>query len=333
LESNLFVIGAPRSGTTLLTRVLAAHSAILGRPEPHLITPLAHLGYYASVEKAPYDPINVRQAIGEFVRDLPRGEDDYLDALRAYTNTLYTRMLAPSGKRIFLDKTPAYALVLDFLTRLYPDAYYIVLTRNPMAIWSSYVKSFFDGDFEVAHAHNPLLERYLPAMGRFLRDRPVERIHQLRYEDFVEAPDQHVQAICSFLEIPFEADILNYAAHSYEFKGLGDPLNVDRQQRPVNSSVAKWTSEMAEREGFVNQARQILEHLLDEDLEIWGYSRESIRSALDGANAPTRQRKLHLPNRYLLERKILIHLRRNIHQNALGKIVRKIRFMCDVLLR
>jgi len=316
-----------------LTRVLAAHSAILGRPEPHLITPLAHLGYYASVEKAPYDPINVRQAVREFVRDLPRGEADYLDALRAYTDTLYTRMLAPSGKRIFLDKTPAYALVLDFLTKLYPDAYYIVLTRNPMAIWSSYVKSFFDGDFEVAHAHNPLLERYLPAMGRFLRDRPVARIHQLRYEDFVEAPEQHIQAICGFLEIPFEHEILNYAAHDYEFKGLGDPLNVDRQQRPVNSSVAKWTSEMAERDGFVAQARQILEHLLDEDLEITGYSREAIQTALDGATAPPRQRKFRLPNRYLLERKLLVHLRRNIHQNTLGKIIRKIQFVCDVLLR
>ena len=48
----VFLIGAPRSGTTLLARMLSAHSLILGRAEPHLITPLAHLGYFASVQKA-----------------------------------------------------------------------------------------------------------------------------------------------------------------------------------------------------------------------------------------------------------------------------------------
>ena len=49
-----------------------------------------------------------------------------------------------------------------------------------MAIWSSYVESFFDGDAGVAHAHNPLIERYVPAMSRFLRERPVPKPGVLR---------------------------------------------------------------------------------------------------------------------------------------------------------
>jgi len=112
----IFLIGAPRSGTTLLARMLSAHSQIYGRAEPHLVTPIAHLGYYGTVQKAPYDPFNVEQAIRELVADLPRGEADYLDALRAYTDTMYERIMAKApGKRLFLDKTPAYALVLPWL--------------------------------------------------------------------------------------------------------------------------------------------------------------------------------------------------------------------------
>ena len=135
----LFVIGSPRSGSTLLTRMLGAHSAVHSPAEPHLLTPLAHLGFYESIEQAPYDPIITERAIRELVAALPRGEEDYLDALRACTDTLYGRLLEPSGRRILLDKTPAYALVLDFVARLYPKAHFLVLTRSPLAIWSSVV--------------------------------------------------------------------------------------------------------------------------------------------------------------------------------------------------
>src|ERR1043166_1681015 len=100
---RIFLIGAPRSGTTPLARMLGAHSQIYQRAEPHLITPIAHLGYYGKVQKAPYDPQNAEQAIHELVAELPRGEADYLDALRAYADTLYERLLAATpGKRFFL---------------------------------------------------------------------------------------------------------------------------------------------------------------------------------------------------------------------------------------
>ena len=77
-------------------------------------------------------------------------------------------MLSTSESSYFLDKTPANALVLPFLQRLYPDAKYVVLTRHPLAVFSSFANSFFDGDWEGAHAFNPILERYVPAMATFL---------------------------------------------------------------------------------------------------------------------------------------------------------------------
>ena len=76
LEKRLvFLIGPPRSGSTLLARMLGAHSAVCAPEEPHLITPLAHLGYFASVDAAPYDPVITRQAARALVAELPGGED------------------------------------------------------------------------------------------------------------------------------------------------------------------------------------------------------------------------------------------------------------------
>src|SRR5215475_9242320 len=133
--------------------MIGAHSLIYGRPEPHLITPLAHLGYYAKVDKAPYDAVLAAEAQREFVERLPHGEQDYIDACRAYCDTLYLRMLSTQpGKSIFLDKTPAYALILDFISKIYPTAKYVMLTRHPLAVFSSYAESFFNSDYAPARS-------------------------------------------------------------------------------------------------------------------------------------------------------------------------------------
>jgi len=329
----IFLIGAPRSGTTLLARMLGAHSAIYGRAEPHLITPIAHLGYFDSVQKAPYDPNNVQQAIRELVADLPRGEDDYLDALRAYTDVIYERILATApGKRLFLDKTPAYALVLPFLTRLYPRARYVVLTRHPLAVLSSYVESFFDGDYAVAVAHNPILARYVPALARMVRERPVPLVH-VRYEELVRDPETHFRRICEYLGVPFEAEAITYGDSGEAPKGLGDPTGVARHSRPVTSSVSKWAAEIAANPSTLALVSRLVDELDPLDLDTLGYPRARIVEQLEAARGAPVPVKRDAPLRYRLERRLLVGLRRNIHHNALGRALKRLRFALDVVLR
>ena len=73
-DRMVFLVGPPRSGSTLLMRVLNATSEIYSRPEPHIMAPLAHLGFWDVVEKAPYDQLQSQQAMREFVKDLPGDE-------------------------------------------------------------------------------------------------------------------------------------------------------------------------------------------------------------------------------------------------------------------
>jgi len=332
-ERLIFLIGAPRSGTTLLARMMGAHSAIYQRAEPHLITPIAHLGFYGSVQKAPYDPVNAAQAIQELVADLPRGEEDYLDALRAYTDTLYGRLLATApGKRFLLDKTPAYALVLPFLTKLYPKAHYVVLTRHPLAILSSWVESFFDGDYRVALDHNPLLARYVPALARMLREQPVPSVH-VRYEELVRDPETHFRRVCDHLGIPFEAEAIAYGERGDAPKGLGDPTGVARHTRPVTSSVSKWAAEIAATPETLALVSKLVDELDPVDLETLGYPRAEIIEQLEAARGAPVSVKREAPTRYALERKLLVALRRNIHHNRLGRVLKRLRFALDVVLR
>jgi hypothetical protein len=326
----LFVVSPPRSGSTLLQRMIGSHSAVHTHPEPHLITPLAYLGYHGTVDKAPFDHINSAEAIRLFVSHLPHGETDYLDALRAYVDVMYGRMLEPSGKQLFMDKTPAYALVLPFLSKLLPTAKYVVLTRHPLAIFSSFANSFFDGSWERAHAFNPLLERYVPAIGAFLRERPVPLCH-VKYEELVASPEQHLERVFACLGVENEPEAVNYGERFKAEKGPGDPITVNQHQRPVTDSLHKWAAELAGDEGKRRLAERMIERIPDEDLEVWGWPRARIFDALrEAGGAPPPRPAM---SAYTLQRKVMLALKKDIHQRPHGALLKRVRYYCDVLLR
>lgn len=331
--SLLFVISAPRSGSTMLERMLESHSTILGGPEPHLITPLAHLGVWAKVDKAPYDHILAAEAQKLFVERLPGRENDYYAACRAYGDRLYGAALEGSGKSIYLDKTPAYALVLPFLANVYPDAKYVVLTRHPLATFSSYANSFFDGDYAAAQAYNPLLERYIPALAAFLRrDEPVHC--HVRYEDLVADPESVMHRVYDYIGAPYEADTIDYGERGNEPRaGLGDPIGVDKHTRPTTASVAKWVDELAHDGAKRRMMEDMIGRLDPADLAACGYPLEGLWAPLTGAGNIKPPRRPPW-TRYRIQRAAIVRLRAFAKRNAtFRKVLNTLRLGADVLLR
>ena len=328
--SLVFVISPPRAGSTLLQRMMGAHSEIFTHPEPHLITPIAHLGVYDNVEKAPYDHINAAEAAKTFIKGLPGGEQDYLDALRSYTDTLYGRMLSTSESHYFLDKTPANALVLPFLQRLYPDAKYVVLTRHPLAVFSSYANSFFDGNWQAAHDFNPILERYVPPMATFLRDRPVPLLH-VAYEDLVTQPEPELERIFAFLGLEHDPDAVEYGKAGPVKKGMGDPITVHTHDRPVADNVGKWAAELAHDADKRALAEQMLGQLDSADLEAWQWPTDALWAPIEAAGGGPAPKPAR--NSYTFQRRVMLALKKDIHNRAHGKIVKRVKYYCDVLLR
>lgn len=315
--------------------MLGTHSAILGRPEPHLLTPLAHLGYFAKVDKAPYDAVLAAESTRQFVADLPAGEDDYVAACRAYADVLYERMLATApGKRMFLDKTPAYALVLDFIERIYPDARYVVLTRHPLAVFTSYAESFFDGDFAAAHRYNPILERYVPAIARFLRDGAAAR-HHVVYEHMVADPSPHLAQIFAFLGLEDEPDAVHYGRSAPVAAGLGDPIGVAKHSRPSTESIEKWASEIASQPQRIEFCRDMIARLDPDDLATWGHPLDAnFWAPLDRAAGQSVAPASKPLDRYRLERIAIVRGRALVQRSPrLRKLLATTRLAADVLLR
>lgn len=326
----VFVISPPRAGSTLLLRILHAAPGIHGEPEPHVIPPLAHLGPWRRVDRAPYDPIRSQEGLRAFVARLPDGEAGWLRAARAYADSLYGDMLDASGARLLVDKTPANALCLPLLQRLYPDARYVVLTRHPAAIALSHADSFFGGDLAAACAHNPVLERWLPPMARWLRQRPVPLLH-LSYEALVTTPQASLDRLAAFLDHPLPATALDYQQVA-AVDGPGDPTGVHRFTRPVPDRVDAWVEGLADPARFAVVARQ-LAGISSEDLAAWGTPRSQLWAPLQQARPDAWRRAAPTWQRYRLQRRALVALRRDIHRRPHGRLLAGVKLATEVLLR
>ena len=185
----------------------------------------------------------------------------------------------------------------------------------------------------MALSHNPILERYVPALARMVREKPVALEH-VRYEEFVADPEKGFRRICEYLDIPFESSAIDYQESGESFEGLGDPTGVHQHGRPVTSSIGSWAGEIAAAPETLALVRNLVDAFDPADLETLGYPRDEIMAQLDeaeGAGGAPRKRKA--PLRYSMQRKVLVGLRRNIHENALGRVLKRLRFALDVVLR
>jgi len=138
MVSPVFLLSLPRSGSTLLQRILMAHPQIASTGEPWLLLPPV----FAQRKKGTltsYGHHSLYQSLNSFISTLPRMHDDYWAARRLFARELYSKQCA-SEEIYFLDKTPRYYLILEELRKMFPDGKYIYLFREPLSIVASMLR-------------------------------------------------------------------------------------------------------------------------------------------------------------------------------------------------
>ena len=116
---------------------------------------------------------------------------------------------------------------------------------------------------------------------------------------------------------------------------MGDPITVGQQSRPVDSSIDKWVAELLGDESKLALARDIASALNPEDLALWGHPKDSLFDPLEAAAAAGDQLQFKKPklNNYVLQRRVMLALKKNIHERPHGRFLRRLRYYCNVLLR
>jgi len=279
-----FIISLPRTGSTLLQRLLGAHSRIATVPEPWILLPPLYAirpeGVFAE-----YGHRTTALAINALIERLPGGRGDYLAAVAGMAQEIYQK-LSPPGAEVFLDKTPRYGLVVDDLIEMFPQATFIVLHRNPLAVVASITDSFTGGHWKPHHHKQDLFllaERLLAA-----QEKHPAKFTSVRYEDLIADPTATLRPIVSALGLNWEASVLD-SYHDTPVAGVvGDPTG-DRYQDLSSEPLTKWRSTLASplRRRW---SRRYLGWLGDQRLELMGYRRDELLRELH--SIPTDYSKL-----------------------------------------
>lgn len=239
----IFAISQPRAGSTLLQRILGSHPDILTVAEPWLmLPPLIGL----DERKRMANPLRPAwQGTRLFIDELPGGRMDYYEGVRRMYGYLYGRMLETGGRRFFLDKTPRYYTIIPELAQVFPEARFIILLRNPLAVCASMIERFERGEAKPHHSRADLLD----APGLLLDGIALlgERASVLRYEELVSAPEETVERVCGWLGIDFRPEIIAYgkdgAGPAWK---MGDPRTVYAHDRPVTSRLDAWADRLGD---------------------------------------------------------------------------------------
>jgi hypothetical protein len=318
-ENLVFLISQQRAGSTLLQRILAGHPAIHTTAEPWL---MLHPVYALRGEghTADYNAILAHKALEDFLSTLDEGHSRYLEAIRRMAVQLYGTACEQAGKPLFLDKTPRYYYIIPELAQIFPEARFIMLLRNPLAVLASILNTWVKG-------HWALLPRYrddlLVAPQRLAEGIELlgERASIVRYEDLVTEPASTVEALCARLNLDFRPDMLDYGKTEPAGQ-MGDPTGVDRHTRPTSRNLDRWLELGKDR-----QTRHLIEGYVQtlgpELLAALGYDHAELKAKLMPVPCkqgkisfrwrqvvepdPTFQKRAYLVELALLEHRRLVH--------------------------
>lgn len=281
MQAPIFVFSLPRSGSTLLQRVLMSHDDVCSVAEPWLLLPQV----YVLKEKgtlSEYSSLTTHFAVKDFINNLPHKEQDYNASLKTFILDLYSKQ-CQNDERYFLDKTPRYYLIIDDIVKLFPEAKFIFLFRNPIHAYASVVTTWGNNRFnklrssydDIVLGTKLLSEGYLKH-----KDKSIA----VNYETFVTDFETELRKITDYLDLELNHSVLNNFNAQNTKGSLGDPTGVKKYTTISNKSIDAWKNvfNSSIRKKY---AHWLLNEISDEDLKTQGYDKEYIKEEIKGLNS------------------------------------------------
>ena len=222
----IFIVGIPRSGTTLIEQILASHASVYGAGE------LKDL-HETITTAVPHTPE------GRFFEHCQPGLSEF--DFRAMANAYLQQIRAKSPRALYItDKMPANFFYIGFIYLMFPRARIIHAMRDPMDSCLSCFSRLFNETMDFAYNLQTLgnyYVRYRQLMQHWQRVVPADNILEVHYEDIVADVESQTRRMLEYIDLPWDDACLAF----YENKRLVKTASVAQVRQPIYStSVARW---------------------------------------------------------------------------------------------
>jgi hypothetical protein len=286
LDPMPFLVGAPRSGTTLLRFMLDAHPALAIPPET---------GFLAGAAELVSDACDARERLFRLVTTSPPAAPSWPDfgldsnefrqrlgAIEPFDiaegfRAFYRMYAERQGKPRYGDKTPGYCEHIGVIERILPESRFVHIIRDGRDTALSLRPLWFAPGRDMKTL--ALFWRQRVESGRAAGARARAYL-EVRYENLVRDPRSVLEPVCAFLELDFDPAMLRYWERTPERLKehrtrylLDGSVAVTHEQRleqqrltmqpPIPARIARWKVEMtaAEQAEFLESAGDTLQAL------------------------------------------------------------------------
>ncbi len=275
-DRPIFIVGAPRSGTTLFQYMLRSHPNIsLPTGESHFFIPLLR-------NAESFGDLSEKQNIRKVLEAMYQQSADFLDTdlhgisfdIDRLTEEFYTekrtsikqifagifeKNAAGENKQRWGDKTPYYVLHMKTILEIFPGAQFIHIIRDGRDCALSMFNRKHDFGVYNTFFAAKYWEIYIE-LGREMGAKLGPSVYkEIRYEDLLKTPQDVVKGVCEFLNEPYSDSLIN-------FKKSGEAGKTPLLQKPISGDNAeKWRTAMSQ--GQIS----IFERAVGDTLESTGY--------------------------------------------------------------
>jgi hypothetical protein len=228
-RAPVFLIGFPRSGTTLLDQVLDAHRDIYVIEERPLI---------------PETIVRMTELGLRYPEDLPNLTSSNISVLRNHYLAARQRLIGPSAAPIVIDKMPLNLAHVGLIRLMFPEAKFILSLRDPCdVVLSCFMQAFQINDWMAAFLDlDRAAELYAAVFGHWeLACEAFQLTHvRIRYEDMVADLEAAVTPVLAFLGVEWTPDMARFDAHARSRARLATP-SASQVTRPIyTDALARW---------------------------------------------------------------------------------------------
>lgn len=218
----IFIVGLPRSGSTLVEQILAAHSQVESTME------LPHMPQYAKMLAAEF---------GSYGEALERaGAARFAEIGQSYINETEGFR---TGKQYFIDKLPSNFMHIPLITRALPNAVIIDVRRNPLDCGLSCFKQYFSQGQVFSYRLDWIAHFYRAYVGLMAgwQTAAPGRVHLQSYEQLVDQPEDNIRALLTACGLEFEANCLTFHTEA----GTVRTASSEQVRKPINAAgIGRW---------------------------------------------------------------------------------------------